>query len=1234
MTQNEYARKGPRRAMGPTLTALAIAFVGLLAEGSGEAQGSNPNDAEVRRLEREVERYGRSARESGRALPPMLRIEQLLDRASPGVVKASLGRLSASRRLLPHLRSYATMLRGIVEQATGELAVSRATFDSLGYVKDWMVVGAFDNEGKLGLAREFPPETARNDAANRETTYRGKEREVRWRRFPAELAPTGYISFDAVFRPWINVCAYAETFVKLDRAQPLTLWLGANGAAKVWFNGEEVLEDTQYRQVDYDRFAAAVAGREGLNRILVKECTAEGAWGFTLRVADQNGAPLPELEVVTDGTAAAAAGSARAGTAPVTPLANLEALVEAAPETARGAAVRYDLARFLEWTGAGDEGSTRPRDLAEKAAELDPKVEHLELAADLAENRADRMRWVAKAEERSPRDARVILQRALLLATGPDPGRALRLLLESNLGGAEGLEADWYIATMYEERDLDQSALAIIERNVRRTGGAARWVQRHANAVARLGRVQAAHEAAEAFLELRPGNMDFHRKMIDDARTRGDTDVVLAHLEAMRALEPANVEQHLYEAGILEGLGRRDDALAIYAQLIEWTPEEPDYHVNLGDALLRFEQTDAAVASFRQALALSPQNAAVRQRLEQLEPTERPDEARAITPETFLARRDDEARYPMSVLQDLTVATVHPNGLTHRFHQYVFQVHSEEGARRARSFGIPFEPGSEWVDIRSVKTFRSNGAVLDNYEQFTSSVGEAAFRVYYDMRQRVIRFPELEPGDVVEIRYRVDDVSRRNAFNDYFGLLKPLQRSIPTAHLEHVLVAPASRELHFNQPALRGLEHEVSRTEDEQVHRFVAESIPAIRSEQHMPGITEIAPYLHVSTYASWEDVGRWWWGLARDQLRPDERIERTVRELTAGVTDVREKVAKIYAWVTENTRYVGLEFGIHGFKPYRISQVVERGFGDCKDTASLLYAMLELAGIEARIALVRTSNLGMISDEPASLAAFNHAIAYVPELNLYLDGTTDTHGMSELPAGDQGALTLIVGPETAELKVSPYMSPDDVRRERALDVRLAADGSATVRGEETITGSRAGMMRRRYQAQATRKERLQEALRGIFAGVEVTEESFQELDPGEPVRFTYEASVPQLAESTGSELRLAASAGRLSSLATTPTRRHPLMLGPPETFTERRVFHLPAGHTAANLPRGGEATSPFGRVAITYGRDGNAITAETTITFTTARVAPREYPAFRQWIQAADQLLRERITVRSGAAQ
>ncbi len=1224
----ERLRPGPR---GLVISALLLAM--LLPGGAGVAQrSSNPYDATVRRLEREVERYGRSARESGRAVPRMLEIEGLADHATPGVAKASLARLAESRRLLPHLRAYATMLRGLAEQSSGDPAVAQATFDSLGYVNDWMVIGAFDNEGKSGFGRELPPEAQRNAAVDRSASYQGKERQVTWRRYPKELSPKGYISFDAIFRPWVNVCAYAETFVTLEEAEPLTLWLGAAGASKVWFNGDEVHADEAYRRVDYDRFSAAVAGREGANRILVKVCTAEGPWGFTLRIGDRTGAPRADLAIAAQGPTEAAAAPAsppQVPEAPVAPLANLEALVEAAPESRRGADVRYDLSRFLHWTGATDEGTTRFRELAAKAAELDPSVEHLELAADFAENRAERMRFVAQAEERHRRDPRVILQRATLLASGPDPGQALRLLLDANLRGEEGIEADWMIATLYEQRDLKQAGLAIIERNLRGTGGAARWVRRHASALDQLGREQAAFEATERLLALRPDDYDAHRRMISDARIRGEHERMLAHLETMRTLAPADIGMRLYEASILEGLDRRDDALAIYRQIIEWTPEESSYHVRLGDVLVRFDQTDAAIAAYRQALALRPQDAGVRERLEQLQPTERPDENRAIEPEVFLARRSDGTRYPMSVLHDLTVSTVYENGLTHRFHQYVFQVHTEEGARRARTFGIPFEPGAEWVDVRSVKTFRKDGAVLDNYEAFTNSVGQAAYRVYYDVRQRVLRFPELEPGDVVEIRYRVDDVSRRNAFNDYYGNMRMLQRGVPVKALEHVLIAPASRQLHFNDPGMRGLRHERSRRDGQQVHRFTATDIPALRSERNMPGLTEVAPYLHVSTYATWEEVGRWWWGLSRDQLRPDDGIRETVRELTDGVTDVREKVAKIYAWVTENTRYVGLEFGIHGFKPYRITQVVDRGFGDCKDTASLLYAMLELAGIEAKIALVRTSNNGMIAQSPASLAVFNHAIAYVPELDLYLDGTTDTHGMSELPAGDQGALTLLVDPESVELRVAPWLDADDVRRERTLDIQLAADGSATLRGTERVTGSRAGMLRTRYQAAATRRERLQAALAARFAGAEVTEESFDELDPSEPVRFTYEATVPQLARRSGRELRVAPGGGRIEGLARTPSRRHPLMLGPPETYVERRVVHLPSGHTVATLPDGGEATSPFGRVAVQYGRQGDAVTVETTVALTRPRVSAEEYPRFRQWVQAADQLLRERLVIR-----
>ena len=63
---------------------LALALLAPLAEGApaGAQRSSNPHDAVVRDLERDVLRFGRRPAESGRALPPMLRIEQLRDRAA------------------------------------------------------------------------------------------------------------------------------------------------------------------------------------------------------------------------------------------------------------------------------------------------------------------------------------------------------------------------------------------------------------------------------------------------------------------------------------------------------------------------------------------------------------------------------------------------------------------------------------------------------------------------------------------------------------------------------------------------------------------------------------------------------------------------------------------------------------------------------------------------------------------------------------------------------------------------------------------------------------------------------------------------------------------------------------------------------------------------------------------------------------------------------------------------
>ena len=65
-----------------------------------------------------------------------------------------------------------------------------------------------------------------------------------------------------------------------------------------------------------------------------------------------------------------------------------------------------------------------------------------------------------------------------------------------------------------------------------------------------------------------------------------------------------------------------------------------------------------------------------------------------------------------------------------------------------------------------------------------------------------------------------------------------------------------------------------------------------------MPGYTEVAPYLHVSTYASWHDVGAWYWRLVEEQMVPDDSIRKAARSvLEPGMTDA-ERVRAIHGLV------------------------------------------------------------------------------------------------------------------------------------------------------------------------------------------------------------------------------------------------------------------------------------------------------------------------------------------------
>ncbi|MCB9595776.1 MAG: DUF3857 domain-containing protein [Sandaracinaceae bacterium] len=1210
---------------------LGLGLLVLLASCPALAQ-DNPFLADQARLADQVRRAGAS----GRAILPLLELDRGWGDVPPSVAMGHLERLASERRLSPAVRAYARALRARGRLRMGDPDAERREVDALGYLRAWRVVGPFDNEGKTGFAREYPPEAQRMGPIVEGATFEGRERDVAWREYP-DVTHGGYVSFDAVFRPNANVCGYAETFVQSERAQALSLWVGGGGATRVWWNGEVVLEDTAYRTPHPDRAVAMLGAHAGLNRLLVKTCATDGVWGFYARVADARGEPARGVTSRSTATAeevaaiAAGHGGPRLPRAPMAPFAALSAAAEG--ENASAQALE-DLARFLVMTGADDPAEERARDLAARAAEAEPNVERLAFAASLATQRGVAMRFLARARALAPNDPITALFGATIAAGGPNPEDALPILDALDASTVQGMRGAILASSILNTLGLGETARARVEAVAARAPGAPRWIAARAGAAGTVMRRDAMIELRREVLAAQWDDLGSRRVLIDDGLTRGDADAVFEQLDVYQRLAADRAATYVMAAEIYEAFGRTDEALATFRRGLEIAPEEAGLMVAQGHMLLRLDQTDAAAATFREALALRPQDAPTRELLEHLQPEERQDEAFAASPETLLARRRDGEGYPLTMLQDLDVTTVFPSGLGSKFRQVAVQINDAEGARQWRSFPIQFDPDVQRIDIRQARVLR-NGQQLSAARLFEQQLGEPWYHMYYDTRALVVLFPDLEPGDVVDIQYRVDDVAPRNLFDDYFGALTYLQRTVPVARFDYVLIAPRARELHFNHPQMTGLAHDVTEEGEQRIHHFHVDDVPALRPETSMPGMTELVPYLHVSTYATWEAVGRWYWGLIQDQLHADEDLQRTVRELVADAPDLRTKVQRIYDWVIRNTRYVALEFGIHGFLPYRVPEIVDRGFGDCKDKASLIYTMLREAGIDARIVLTRTRRNGHIHDLPASLAVFDHAIAYVPELDLYLDGTAEFTGIDELPRMDQGVTVLRVGPDDVTLAQTPILPSASARKTRTVDVTLNADGSGRVSVNEEIVGVESPSYRSRYQAEGLRRERLERAARGLFPGVELGEIGFQNLDDfNAPVHIHYTATAPTLAVRDGPALRIAPSVldDLASTLARASDRRLPLELGALSSYAETRNVRLPNGWHVAELPAGGVAESRFGRLAVEVSRDGRAVRAVTTFSIETDRVAPEDYREFRQWVEQADRILRQRLVLAAGA--
>ncbi|HLM75753.1 MAG TPA: DUF3857 domain-containing protein, partial [Polyangiaceae bacterium] len=515
-----------------------------------------------------------------------------------------------------------------------------------------------------------------------------------------------------------------------------------------------------------------------------------------------------------------------------------------------------------------------------------------------------------------------------------------------------------------------------------------------------------------------------------------------------------------------------------------------------------------------------------------------------------------------------------------------------------------------------------------------TSVSDPSIAMYSSQRTFYVSFPRLSAGDVVELRYRVEDVSPRNEIADYFGEIEYLQSDEPVASAEYVLITPKERAFHFFVSPLPGLVRDVKEEGERRIYRFSATDVPPIAPEPAMPPWPSLLAHVHVSTFKTWDEVGSWYWGLAKDQLDVDDEVRRKLREITKGLTDDKAKVRAVYKYATQ-LRYVALEFGIEGIKPRRCALTLARGWGDCKDKATIIVTMLREVGIPASLVLVRTRMRGDVEDFPASLAPFDHAIAYVPSMDLYLDGTAEHTGSNELPVMDRGAVALQINEGKPKLVRLPQPPPEESVVRRKVEVTIPETGPAQVGVDLLVSGAYAPDYRVRYMAEGTRRDRATRDLGGEFGtlellpgkgGLEVND--LEDIEQSVHVRAKGKTQSLIRREGEMFSLPAAQVQSLASDYAPLSSRKLELLLPALTTREDEWVVRLPAGMKVVRAPLPLQKDTPFGKFDIAVEQAPGRVTVKSHLTIKKARVTPAEYEAFKIFCEAVDRAFGQRIVV------
>ncbi len=357
----------------------------------------------------------------------------------------------------------------------------------------------------------------------------------------------------------------------------------------------------------------------------------------------------------------------------------------------------------------------------------------------------------------------------------------------------------------------------------------------------------------------------------------------------------------------------------------------------------------------------------------------------------------------------------------------LLKVLNDRGKEKFGEIVINYDSTYEKVKLVFARTISPSGRVTSVGKKHIRDVSlYKNFPLYSNARAKIVSMPELVNGSLIEYEFEIID-NKMLADKHLVYYIIP-QGDEPVMELNDELVYPEGK-LHFisrdvgMQYLSFSADFSPKRTvEDGEVHlKWHFENVPQLIPEPDMPSMMNVTPIRILSSFKNWEQIYNWWWPLAKDKVKPTDRIKQKVKELIKGAANQKEIAERIYYYCAKEIRYVAVEYGKAGYEPHSAQEIFENKYGDCKDQAILLVTMLRYAGLKAYPVIIPTRQLINL-DKDFPVVLFNHAIAVVKlgDSWVFMDPTAQTCSFGDLPVSDQGRGVLIFTDSGLIIKETP----------------------------------------------------------------------------------------------------------------------------------------------------------------------------------------------------------------------